>query len=79
MNCLDENTKKNGVLLGIVLDRADGDNLIFAASVGSPDVLSDEFIPMVLTVGRMGDVSIKRDTTMDTSNDQEQQEEDEGV
>ena len=61
MNCLDENTKKNGVLLGIVLDRA------------------DEFIPMVLTVGRMGDVSIKRDTTMDTSNDQEQQEEDEGV
>ena len=55
MNCLDENTKKNGVLLGIV------------------------FIPMVLTVGRMGDVSIKRDTTMDTSNDQEQQEEDEGV
>ena len=79
MNCLDENTKKNGVLLGIVLDRADGDNLIFAASVGSPDVLSDEFIPMVLTVTRMGDVSIKRDTTMDTSNDQEQQEEDEGV
>ena len=79
MNCLDENTKKNGVLLGIVLDRAEGDNLIFAASIGSPDVLSDEFIPMVLTVGRMGDVNIKRDTTMDTSNDQEQQEEDEGV
>ena len=79
MNCLDENTKKNGVLLGIVLDRADGDNLIFAASVGSPDVLSDEFIPMVLTVTRMGEVSIQRDTTMDTSNGQEQEEEDEGV
>jgi len=78
-SCLDEPTKKNGVLLGIVLDRADGDNLIFAASVGSPDVLSDEFIPMVLTVTRMGDVSIKRDTTMDTSNGQEQEEEDEGV
>ncbi len=83
-SCLDEPTKKNGVLLGIVLDRADGDNLIFAASVGSPDVLSDEFIPMVLTVTRMGDVSIKRDTTMDTSNGQDQDddeevEEDEGV
>lgn len=80
---LDEPTKKNGVLLGIVLDRADGDNLIFAA-VGSPDVLSDEFIPMVLTVTRMGDVSIKRDTTMDTGNgqdqdDDEEAEEDEGV
>jgi len=83
-SCLDEPTKKNGVLLGIVLDRADGDNLIFAASVGSPDVLSDEFIPMVLTVTRMGDVSIKRDTTMDTSNgqdqnDDEEAEEDDGV
>ena len=78
-SCLDENTKNSGVLLGIVLDRAEGDNLIFAASVGSPDVLSDEFIPMVLTVSRMGDVSIQRDTTMDTSNGQEQEEEDEGV
>jgi hypothetical protein len=27
----------------------------------------------------MGEVSIKRDTTMDTSNGQEQEEEDEGV
>ena len=77
--CLDETTKDSGVLLGIVLDRAEGDDLIFAASVGSPDVLSDEFIPMVLTVTRMGEVSIKRDTTMDTSNGQEQEEEDEGV
>jgi len=39
---------------------------------------------MVLTVTRMGDVSIKRDTTMDTSNgqdqnDDEEAEEDEGV
>ena len=77
--CLDENTNNSGVLLGIVLDRAEGDDLIFAASVGSPDVLSDEFIPMVLTVTRMGEVSIQRDTTMDTSNGQEQEEEDEGV
>jgi hypothetical protein len=77
--CLDETTKDSGVLLGIVLDRAEGDDLIFAASVGSPDVLSDEFIPMVLTVTRMGEVSIQRDTTMDTSNGQEQEEEDEGV
>ena len=77
--CLDETTKDSGVLLGIVLDRAEGDDLIFAASVGSPDVLSDEIIPMVLTVTRMGEVSIQRDTTMDTSNGQEQEEEDEGV
>ena len=78
---LDENTKKSGVLLGIVLDRADGDNLIFAASVGSPDAMSDEYIPMLLTVSRMGDVSIKRDTTMDADSGRQQAdtEEDEGV
>ena len=69
------------MLLGIVLDRADGDNLIFAASVGSPDAMSDEYIPMLLTVSRMGDVSIKRDTTMDADSGREQAdtEEDEGV
>ena len=80
-HCLDENTKKSGVLLGIVLDRAEGDDLIFAASVGSPDALSDEYIPMVLTVGRMGNVNIKRDTTMDADSGREQTitEEDEGV
>jgi len=75
-SCLDENTKNTGVLLGIVLDRAEGDNLIFAASVGSPDALSDEYIPILMTVSRMGDVSFKRDTTMDTN---ASVEEDEGV
>jgi len=64
---LDDKMRQSGVLLGIVLDRADGDNLIFAASVGSPDALSDEYIPMVLTVSRMGAVSIRRDNTMDTA------------
>ena len=77
-SCLDDNTRKTGVLLGIVLDRADGDNLIFAASVGSPDALSDEFIPILMTVSRMGDVSIKRDTTMDT-NASAEEDEDDGV
>ena len=73
-SCLDDNTQKTGVLLGIVLDRAEGDNLIFAASVGSPDALSDEYIPILLTVSRMGDVSIKRDTTMDTNASAEDEE-----
>ena len=34
--------KKNSALLGIVLDRAEADYLVFAASVGSPDKMSDE-------------------------------------
>lgn len=76
---LDENTRANGALLGIVLDRAEGDNLIFAASVGSPDRLSDEYIPLVLTLSRMGNVSIKKDTALDTSGDRMEEEEDDGV
>ena len=34
--------KKNSALLGIVFDKAEGDYLVFAASVGSPDRMSDD-------------------------------------
>ena len=61
------NIAKNGALLGIVLDKAEGDNVYFAASVGSPDALSDEYFPMVMTITRMGVVSIKKDNKMDTT------------
>lgn len=61
-----EDYRANGALLGIVLDKADGDYLRFAASVGSPDVLSDQFIPLVMTIHRMGGVNITRDTQLDT-------------
>ena len=64
--CLDENFRKDGALLGIVLDRAEENQLRFAASVGSPDLLSDQYIPLVLIVTRMGAVSIARDTRLDT-------------
>ena len=58
--------QKNGALLGIVLDRAETDHLIFAASVGSPDKMSDEYVPLVMKISRFGDVSISKDTQMDT-------------
>ncbi len=61
---------KKSALLGIVFDEAVGDNLIFAASVGSPDVLSDEYIPLMVTVSRMGNISIKKDNRLDTDNSQ---------
>ena len=61
--------KKNSVLLGIVLDKADADNIYLAASVGSPEKSSDEFVPLVVKVSRMGQVTISKDTQLDTSND----------
>lgn len=69
------NDYKDGALLGIVFDRADSDNLYFAASVGSPDKMSDNYVPLVLTISRLGAVKIKQDTKLDTTSDEEADEE----
>ena len=58
--------RKNSVLLGIVFDHAEGNHLIFAASVGSPDKTSDEYVPLVMKLSKQGGVSISRDTQLDT-------------
>lgn len=77
-SCLDENTKEKGALLGIVFVKADNDQLDFAASVGSPDIASDEYVPMVLKISKMGKVSIALDTSLDTDgNEKASSEEDE--
>ena len=60
---LDDDFTKTGVFEGLVFDRAEGDCLFFGASVGHPQ--SDEYIPLVFKLSRMGDLSIKRDTQMD--------------
>ena len=62
-------TYANGALVGIVLDRAEGDNLLFAASVGSPDKMSDEYIPLLMKVSRQGGITISKDTQLDTGSD----------
>jgi len=66
---LTDDFSKNGALLGIVFDKIDGNNLVFGASVGNPDIMSDEYLPLVLTVSNFGQVSIKKDTTLDTSSE----------
>ena len=63
---LDKQTKSMGALLGIVFDKTEGNNLSFAASVGSPDITSDEYLPLVLKISRMGAVSISKDQVLDT-------------
>lgn len=50
---------KKKALVGLVFDKVDGNCLKFAASVGSPDRFSDDFIPFELTVTPSGEVSIK--------------------
>ena len=60
-----------GALLGVVFDCVEGESLRFAASVGSPDRMSDEYEPLVVKISRMGAVSIAKDTKLDTASEDE--------
>ena len=68
---LDDDYRQTGILEGLVFDKVDGNNLVFAGSVSHPQ--TDEYIPLVVTVSNFGTVSIKRDDQMDTNSTQEQQ------
>ena len=61
---------KEGALLGVVFNRTDADRLLFAASVGSPDNMSDNFVPIVVQVSRTGAVSMREDDAIDTGTDE---------
>ena len=66
---------RTGALLGLAFDSADGGRLLFGASVGSPDAMSDEYIPMVVAVSSTGSVTITSDNRLDTGgNDQPRDE-----
>jgi hypothetical protein len=68
---LDDDYRQTGILEGLVFDKVDGNNLVFAGSVSHPQ--TDEYIPLVVTVSNLGKISIKRDDQMDTNSTQEQQ------
>ena len=74
---IDKHTQDMGALLGIVYVKAEGDYLYFAASVGSPDVTSDEYVPLVLKISRMGSISISKDEKLDTNASAEEEEDEE--
>ena len=63
---LDDDFRKTGLFEGLVFDKVDGDWLVFAASVGHPQ--TDEYIPLIIRLSRMGQLVIKRDVQMDTHN-----------
>ena len=69
---LDDDYRQTGILEGLVFDKVDGNNLVFAGSVSHPQ--TDEYIPLVVTVSNFGNVTIKRDDQMDTNSTQEQQD-----
>lgn len=62
---VDEAYYKDGALLAIVFDKVEGNSLKFAASVGSPDKTSDEFVPLELTISNLGALSVEKSAQMD--------------
>ena len=64
--------RKTGILEGLVFDKADGDWLEFAGSVGHPQ--TDEYIPLILRLSRMGALEVRQDTQLDTSATDEEDE-----
>ena len=69
---LDDDYRATGILEGLVFDRVEGLRLIFAGSVCHPQ--TDEYIPLVITLSNFGDVTISRDTQMDTSGTEEEEQ-----
>ena len=65
-SCLDDNYRKNGVLSAMLFNEVDNDRLEFAVTVSMPDS-EDEFIPLEMKVNGQGEISIVRDTDLDTS------------
>lgn len=59
-SALTDNMYKKGILDGFVFHKAEGNSLYFAASVSYPQ--SDESIPLIISIDRMGDISVKRDS-----------------
>ena len=51
------------VIEGFVFDKAEGNQLFFAASVCHPQ--TDEYIPLIVTVSNFGEVGISRDQDLE--------------
>ena len=70
---LDDDYRNTGITEGLVYDKVDGNLLLFAASVCHPQ--TDEYIPLIITISNLGEVSIKRDEDLDTYGSEERKEE----
>ena len=59
-NYVDSNYYTHGALIGIILEKVEGDNLKFAASIGNPDRSIDDFASLDITVSHLGGISIAK-------------------
>ncbi len=62
---VDDQYYDKGALLGIVFVRPEGSDLVFAASVGNPDKSSDEYVPLLLKINKLGTVTVTQDEDLE--------------
>ena len=74
---LDDDYRATGILEGLVFDRVDGHQLIFAGSVSHPQ--TDEYIPLEVKIDNFGNVSVERDSELDTNGTGEHDDDDDEV
>lgn len=75
---VDASYTEKSTLLGVAVDRVAGDRLVLVASVGCPDQLSDDFVPVTLSLAKSGEMTMKKGQDIGTSNNPNA-DEDEGV
>ena len=68
---IDDNFRQHGILEGLVFDRIEGESMLFAASVSFP--MTDEYIPLLVKISSSGTMSISKDTSLDTSSEEEEE------
>lgn len=66
-----------GGLIGFMFDKVERGKLCFGASVGSPDVSSDEFVPIGVTIDGQGKLRFHSAMTLDTESSKAAKEVDE--
>ena len=79
-SCVDNDYLSKSTVLGIAFDRTEGGSMFFVASVGCPDQLSDDFIPIKLILSKSGTLTMEKGQDIDTTNNPNSDaDEEEGV
>lgn len=66
---------RRSAMLGFAFNKVEDGCLSFVASVGSPDELSDEYVPLTVKITRSGSISVKKNASLDLIENEEEGEE----
>lgn len=68
---VDADYLSKSALVGFVYDRVEAGQLRLVASVGSPDKMSDDYIPLNISIAPSGSLTVSKGTRLDSGSDDE--------